>query len=98
MVTTLADPYLVLLRDPVVQAELRLNDQQRQAIRALTDELDGPLWTLRNQGGEKATQLFQKLTATAESRMEQILTAAQRKRLAQIAQRSTVCRRSCGMT
>ena len=85
----MADPYLVLLRDPVVQAELRLNDQQRQAIRTLTDELDGPIWTLRNQGGEAATQLFQKLTATAESRMEQILTAAQRKRLAQI--RVAVC-------
>jgi hypothetical protein len=84
MVASLADPYLVLLRDPVVQAELRLNGQQRQAIRALTDELDGAIWTLRNQGGEKATQLFQKLTATAESRMEQVLTAAQRKRLAQI--------------
>ena len=39
VVTSLADPYLVLIRDPVVHAELRLNDQQRQAIRALTDDL-----------------------------------------------------------
>jgi hypothetical protein len=74
----------VLIRDPVVQNELRLTDQQRQAVRALTDELDLPLWTLRNQSGEQAVQLFHKLNATAESRMEQILSAAQRKRLAQI--------------
>ncbi len=39
---------------------------------------------MRNQGGEKATQLFQKVNSTAETRMEQILTAAQRKRLAQL--------------
>ena len=84
IVTSLADPYLVLIRDPVVQAELRLNEQQRQSIRELTDELDGPIWTLRNQGGEKGTQLFKQLNSTAESRMEQILTAAQRKRLAQL--------------
>jgi hypothetical protein len=84
MVTSLADPYLVLIRDPVVHAELRLNDQQRQAIRALTDELDGRIWTLRNQGGEQAAQGFKALNSTAETRMEEILTAAQRKRLAQM--------------
>jgi Spy/CpxP family protein refolding chaperone len=83
-VASLADPYLVLIRDPVVQSELRLTDRQRQSIRALADELDGPLWTLRNQGGEKAAQRFRELNQTAESRMEQILTAAQAKRLAQL--------------
>ncbi len=33
IISSLADPYLVLIRDPVVHGELRLNDQQRQAIR-----------------------------------------------------------------
>ena len=89
IVTSLADSYLVLIRDPVVQAELRLDDQQRQAIRELTDELDGPMWTLRNQGGEKANQQFKEVISTAESRMEQILTAVQRKRLNQM--RVSVC-------
>ena len=42
------------------------------------------MWTLRNQGGENATQLFQELNATAETRMDEILTAAQRKRLGQL--------------
>lgn len=84
MVASLGDPYLVLIRDPVVQVELRLNDQQRQGIRALTDELDGSIWTLRNQGGEKPAQVFKELNSTAETRMEQILTATQRKRLAQL--------------
>ncbi len=84
IVTSLADPYLVLIRDPVVQAELRLDVRQRQAICELTDELDGPLWILRNQSGEKASQQFQEMNSTAESRMEQILTAVQRKRLNQM--------------
>ena len=84
IVTSLADPYLVLIRDPVVQAELGLDDRQRQAVRELSDELDGPLWILRNQNGEKASQQFQEMISTAESRMEQILTAVQRKRLNQM--------------
>jgi hypothetical protein len=83
-VNSLADPYLVLIRDTVVQNELRLSDDQRRTVGALTDELDLPLWTLRNQSGDQATQLFQELNSTAERRMEQILSAAQRKRLAQI--------------
>jgi hypothetical protein len=84
IVTSLSDPYLVLIRDPVIQAELRLDDRQRQAIQSLTDELDGTIWTLRNQAGEEAAQQFQRLNATAEARMDQILTEAQRKRLAQL--------------
>lgn len=36
----LADAYLVLIRDPLVHRELRLNDQQRRAITAITDELE----------------------------------------------------------
>lgn len=84
MVGSLADPYLVLIRDPLVHSELRLNDQQRSAVRALTDELDKSIWPLRNQGGEKANQAIKKLNSTAEARMEQILTATQRKRLEQL--------------
>jgi len=84
MVGSLADPYLVLIRDPLVHSELRLNDQQRSAVRALTDELDRSIWPLRNQGGEKAAQAFKDLNSTAEARMQQILTATQRKRLEQL--------------
>jgi hypothetical protein len=80
----LADAYLILIRDPLVQKELRVSDQQRRAIATLTDELDMTLWTLRNQPGERAAEGFRKLVTTAESRMEPILSVSQRKRLAQI--------------
>ncbi len=80
----LADAYLILIRDPLVQKELRVSDQQRRAIATLTDELDVTLWTLRNQPGEKAAEGFRKLISAAESRMEPILSVAQQKRLAQI--------------
>lgn len=83
-VSGLADAYLILIRDPVVQDELRLTVPQRQAISALTDRLDSTLWTLRNQSAEQAAEGFRKLIATAEAEMEPILSAAQHKRLAQI--------------
>jgi hypothetical protein len=83
-VAGLADAYLILIRDPLVQKELRVSDQQRRAIATLTDELDMTLWTLRNQPGEKAAEGFRKLVTIAESRMEPILSVAQRKRLTQI--------------
>ena len=82
-VAGLADPYLILIRDPLVQKELRLSDRQRQAITAITDELDITLWTLRNQPAEKAAEGFRALIAKAETRMKPILSDAQHKRLAQ---------------
>ena len=80
----LTDAYLILIRDPLVQKELRLSDQQRRAIATVTDELDITLWTLRNQPAEKAAEGFRNLIAKAEARMEPILSDAQQKRLAQI--------------
>ena len=75
-VAGLADAYLVLIRDPLVHKELRLSDQQRRAVAALTDELDRTLWTLRNQTAERAGAGFRNLIAKAEARMEPILSAA----------------------
>lgn len=83
-VAGMADAYLVLIRDPLVHKELRLSDQQRRAVAALTDELDMTLWTLRNQPAERSGAGFRDLTAKAEARMEPILSRAQAKRLAQI--------------
>jgi len=42
------DQSVFLIRDPSVQAELRLSKEQIQTIQALTDEADGPLWTMRD--------------------------------------------------
>ncbi|MCH5374420.1 MAG: hypothetical protein JJ992_10605 [Planctomycetes bacterium] len=83
-VAGLSDAYLILIRDPLVQDELRLNDRQRQAIQTVTDRLDGTLWTVRNKSAEQAAEVFRKLIAAAEAEVEPILSAGQRDRLAQI--------------
>jgi hypothetical protein len=43
----LADAYLILIRDPLVQEELRVTDQQLRAITTLSDELDMTLSQLQ---------------------------------------------------
>jgi peroxiredoxin len=78
------DGYLILIRDPMIHRELKLSDSQKQSIRQLTDELDSPLWALQNQSAERTKDGVQKLIATAEARIEQVLNETQRKRLAQI--------------
>jgi hypothetical protein len=83
-VAGMADAYLILIRDPLVQKELRLTGPQRQSIATVTDELDATLWTLRNQPAEKAAEGFRTLITTAETRLEPTLSDVQRKRLAQI--------------
>lgn len=83
-VAGLSDAYLILIRDPLVQKELRLNDPQRRAVVAVTDELDATLWTLRNQSAEKAAAGYRDLIAKTEARMKPILSEAQQKRLNQL--------------
>ena len=78
------DAYLFLIRDPLVQRELQMSQQQQQAITGVTDELDVTLWTLRNQPADRAEPGLRDLTAKAEAQMASILSAAQQQRLAQI--------------
>ena len=78
------NPYLLLIRDPAVHLELRMKNEQIAAIRQLTDELDGPLWVIRNKSLEEGTRKLQQLIAKAKDRMSEILTMSPRTRLEQI--------------
>jgi peroxiredoxin len=83
-VTTSPQPYLFLIRDPLVLADLRVNAQQREAIEALNTELDPVLWSMRNKGAEFTEKAMGEATATARGRMASILSRDQQRRLAQI--------------
>ena len=83
-VASLDEPYLILIRDSVVHRALDLTDEQALAITGLTDELDPLLWRTRNQPPQKSGEEIRKLTKTAEQRMSDILSFAQRKRMDQI--------------
>jgi hypothetical protein len=83
-VTTLAQPYLFLIRDPLVHDDLGLNAQQRQAVDALNEKLDDALWSMRNKSAEHIEQTVRTSTATAQSQLSSILTLDQQRRLTQI--------------
>ncbi len=83
-VTSTPHPYVFLIRDPVVLAELRASPQQREAIAALNAELDPGLWSMRNQGAASMERRMQEMTATARARMAEILNRDQQNRLNQI--------------
>ena len=83
-IPAVGNPYLVLIRNPIVHAELRVTDQQKQAITRVTDELDGPLLALRGQTPEKGRDALGHLIADAQAKMRGILTAGQQKRLSEI--------------
>jgi hypothetical protein len=83
-VTSFPQPYLFLIRDPLVHDDLGLNARQRQALDALNEELDAALWSMRNKSAEHIDQTVRTATATAQTRLSSILTRDQQRRLAQI--------------
>jgi peroxiredoxin len=80
---TVDSPYLVLIRDPVIQELLSLDDKQRAAVQQLTDKLDAPMWKSRSLAAEQHAVETARLIAEAQKGMSEILTAAQHKQLAQ---------------
>lgn len=83
-VASVARPYLFLIRDPLVHDDLKLNAEQRQIVAALNDELDGPLWSMRNKSAQRMDETRRRVTATARSRLSSILAPDQERRLEQI--------------
>lgn len=74
----------LLVRDRSVQAELRLTDEQRQAVRKLADEIDGPLWPLRDLTPEKGGTKAAELLAKPDANLKAILRPGQWRRLDQL--------------
>ncbi len=83
-VTQLAEPLLLLLRDPQVHNQLKLSAAQQRELNAMNDELDGPLWTTRNQSAERSAETVRDLIARSRRRLKSILNARQQRRLEQI--------------
>ena len=79
-----SNPYLFLIRDPGVQADLKIRDDQKQAVRDLLDEIDGPLWLLRDTSPEEGGERVQALIAKVKSGINGVLKPDQLKRLDQI--------------
>ncbi len=78
------NPYLLLIRDPVVHEELNVTDRQEQSITRVTDQLDGRLLAIRGQSVQQGTGTLQKLITDTQAKMNAILTPAQQKRFSEI--------------
>ena len=83
-VTSFDNPFVFLIRDPVVHGELQLRDSQRRDIQQLCDELDKEVWAMRNRSAKHIAETLQKSTETAKSRLASILDNNQRGRLGEI--------------
>ena len=83
---TPALPYLTLLivRDPAVQAELRLTRRQGDQLSAAVAEVDQPFWLLRDMPVAKCADKLDELLKQLRRRVDLALTDAQRERLDQI--------------
>lgn len=78
------NPYLLLIRDPVIHKEINITDRQKRAMTRVTDQLDGPLLALRSQSVQQASVTLRKLINDTQLKMNAILTPAQQKRFSQI--------------
>jgi hypothetical protein len=79
-----SNPFLFLIRDPGVQADLKMRDDQKKAVRHLLDDIDGPLWLLRDATPEEGGERVQVLIAKAKSGLNGVLKQEQLNRLDQI--------------
>lgn len=82
--SSMPDPYLLLIRDPLVHRELRLTKGQIGAVTSLTDSLDPTLWSLRNQPADRAAAQLAELTDSARERIKSVWSESQVRRLGQI--------------
>jgi hypothetical protein len=80
---TTDQPYLFLVRDPVVHRDLKLDERQLRAVRALNDETDAAMWSMRNKPHEIVATM-KMTTQTTQRRLAEILTPQQVKRISQI--------------
>ena len=79
-----SNPFLFLVRDSGVQADLKMSDDQRRTVRRLLDDIDGPLWLLRDTSPEEGGDRVQALIAKVKSGLNGVFRKEQLSRLDQI--------------
>ena len=82
-----SEPYLFLLRDPVVHAQLTLTTEQQSRLQVINDQLDGLLWPMRNQPLQQVNAKARRLKAKTKQQLLNILDRDQLRRLDEIEMR-----------
>jgi peroxiredoxin len=83
-VATMEDPFLLLLRDPWVESELKITADQHNRLRDFGDSVDPELWKSRNQPIAAQGAMLRGLTQRAEVAARATLRKDQLQRLEQI--------------
>ena len=83
-VSTMEDPFLLLLRDPWVESELGLTADQRSRLRTFGDSVDPELWKSRNQPMADQQTTLRRLTQRGDEAARAVLRKEQLQRLEQI--------------
>lgn len=78
------DPYLLLIREPAVQDDLKLSAEQQRSLQQINDEFDGPFLSMRNKSGEVAGKTFKEILEKTTTRLSTVLTREQQARITQI--------------
>src|SRR5262245_60314036 len=71
------DPFLILIHEPAVHAELKLNPKQQSEYQRLTDLLDARFFPLRNKSGDEASKEMTQISADAKGKLKTLLQPAQ---------------------
>ena len=78
------DPYWVLLHEPAVLKDLKLDAMQREAYGRLLDDLDLKFFPLRNQSVDEATAGMAKISQEVKTQLTTLLKPEQLRRIDQI--------------
>ncbi len=82
------DPFLFLLREPAVHADLGLSDLQRRELVELNESLDATLLGSRaNKTPEEAQQMTREVLEKSRAAVAKLLTESQQQRIQQISYR-----------
>lgn len=77
-------PFLFLVRDPMVHEDLELTEEQQAQVNQLNDRIDPLMWTLRNKQPAKMAQIMERATTETKTSLKKFLSREQYRRIQQI--------------
>ena len=82
-----SEPYLFLLRDPLVHVQLALTTDQKSRLQTINDQLDDSLWPMRNQPLQQVKAKARVLKTKTMQQLQRVLRRDQIRRLDEIEMR-----------
>lgn len=81
---TAAQPFLLLIRDPIVHQDLQLTEEQVRALVKANDQLDADMWSTRNKTPQDRADTLNQLILATKGQLASILSKEQVDRIDQI--------------